>query len=147
MKLNTLKIDLDVRTRKKALNMVSDRISYFNNVFKVPLSYWGKIELIKKTRYSCKITLSKNMKDEKNIIIFQLLFGSDWQKEVNTFYNSNVLKMDYSNRMFDIKNYDDKFKTAIKEDVTSIVLENVKSPRILNLRRVIKSKIERFFKC
>lgn len=145
MKKNILKIDLDLKNRTQAVNQLVERISYFKSVFEVDYSFWKKIELVKKSRYGAKITLSKEI-NHKHLIILQLVFGSDWRKEINTFYNSEVLKMDYSNRLFTTKPYGNKLKTAEIEDITEEILKNLKNPRIFNLRRFIISKIIRLFK-
>ena len=64
-----------------------------------------KIELLYKTSYACRIYLYEKFKNEKDIIIFQLLLGSDWMKEVNTLMNHFIFKMKYSNRLFTCKRY------------------------------------------
>ena len=144
MRKNVLKIDLDLYSREEAVNTIVERIRYFRDIMGVPVGYWYKIELLRKTRYSCKIHIIKPVKDERSIIMLQLIFGSDWRKELNTFYNAEVLKMEYSNRLFTIKNYNDGFLEAKIEDITLEVRGMIKSPKIKSLRRLIWSKIIRW---
>jgi len=126
MNRKILKIDLDLKTREEAISLLMERMKYFKDIFGVEYTYWKKIELVKKTRYSARIFLKKDLLDDKNIIILQLIFGSDWRKEINTFYNSQALKMSYSNRMFDMKYYNKKFKYAEVEDITEELRFNLK---------------------
>ncbi len=144
MRKNVLKIDLDLETREEAIKSIVERMRYFRNIFGVPFNYWQKIELLKKTRYSAKIHLIKPVKDERSIIILQLVFGSDWRKELNTFYNSEVLKMEYSNRLFTIKNYSDGFLEAQIEDITDEARKRAENPLIFSLSRLILSKIKKW---
>lgn len=132
MKLNILKIDLDLKSKKKAVVQVAQRIDYLEKYFNFPEDYFKKIELIKKNSYGCKITLKDNLLDSRNVIFFQLIFGSDWRKEINTFYNDVALKMDYSNRLFTIKPYGEDFKSAIIEDISQEVRETIKNKKWLH---------------
>lgn len=78
------------------------------------------IVLSRKTKYNAKIILKSSLKDEKNIIIMQLLLGSDYQKETNTILNHFKLSMKYSNRLFDVKKYrENKIKYAVFCDATT----------------------------
>jgi hypothetical protein len=105
MELDVLKIDLDFHLKKSTINLLKERLSYLHDLSIFDSSIIKKIELIHKTKYSCKIYLKENVFDEKNIILLQLLLGSDWMKEANTFLNHFKYKMKYSNRLFDAKNY------------------------------------------
>lgn len=144
MRKNVLKIDLDLDSREEAIRQIVERMRYFKTIFGVDYKYWQKIELLKKTRYSAKIHILKPVKDEKSIIILQLVFGSDWRKELNTYYNSQVLKMDYSNRLFNGKNYGNKFKFAEVEDITEEARQRAEHPIITNLARFVLYKIKKW---
>lgn len=146
MKKNVLKIDLDLDSREEAIKTIVERMRYFKNLFGVDYKYWYKIELLRKTKYSARIHILKPVKDERSIIILQLVFGSDWRKELNTFYNSEVLKMEYSNRLFTIKNYNDRFLEAEIEDITDEARARATSPVIHSLSRLIISKIKKWLR-
>jgi len=146
MDLKCLKIDLDARTRKEAIEILSERIRYFDQIMNLKPKMWQKIELIHKTSYGARIVLLKPLKDERNIIIFELLFGSDWRKEINTYYNAVVLGMDYSNRLFLAKRYGSKYVVGSREDVTKEVLEEAKKTKVINWRKFITAKIKRWIK-
>jgi hypothetical protein len=105
MELNILKIDLDKKSFFLTIKILKQRLSYLHDLKIFSCNLIEEIVLIKKTKYSAKIYLKENLADEKNIIILQLLLGSDYMKEANTLLNHFVYKMSYSNRMFDVKRY------------------------------------------
>lgn len=126
LELNLLRVDLDIPTKKEAIKHLKGRLSYFNDVeFMFPDNF-VKLDLIYKTKYSVKIHLKENLKSPKDIILLQVLLGSDWMKEVNTILNHYKFQMEYSNRMFNCKRYTNgKIKIAKKIDVTEEILNYV----------------------
>ena len=129
MEKNILKIDLDLDKRKDCINLIFERLSYLHDLEVFPYTHINKIVLGKKKSYNCKIYLNKDI-SEKLIIILQLILGSDWKKEVNTLLNHFVLKMNYSNRMFDIKRYPNgKLKTSKHYDITEIINKKIYSDK------------------
>ena len=146
MELNILRIDLDEPNRKEAIEQLAERIKYFKDFGFADLKYWHKIELVKKRTYGARITLIEPVRDSRSIITLQLVFGSDWRKEINTFFNDVVLEMDYSNRLFNGKAYKKGFMVVDPEDVTEEVLAVAASNKVYNWRKFLVSKIKRFFK-
>lgn len=128
LELNILRIDNDLKTKKEILELLKERISYIQDMGVFHVKSISKIELIYKTKYSAKIYLNCNLKDEKNIIILQLLLSSDWRKETNTILNHFKLNQEYSNRMFDVKRYPRGIiRHANITNVTKEVLDYVNS--------------------
>lgn len=126
--MNLLRIDLDIPRKDIAINQIKERMAYFHDVGLMYSDLIAKIILIKKTSYGAKIYLKQNFKSEKDIILFQLLYGSDVYKEANTILNHFKFKMEYSNRLFDCKRYKGgKIKIAKKIDITEKVLKYVNS--------------------
>lgn len=116
-----LKIDLDFHKRSDCIELLRDRLSYMHDLKFFLITKIKKIVLVKKTNYSAKIYLNKPI-SETLIIFLQLLLNSDYRKEVNTIINHFILKMKYSNRMFDVKRYKDgTIKEAFYFDVTKQV--------------------------
>lgn len=146
MNLNVLKIDLDARTKEEAIEILAERIKYLKEVMNLPLGYWTKIELIHKKSYGARIRILKPMKDVRNIVIMELILGSDWRKEINTYYNAVVLGMDYSNRLFIGKRYGNKFIVGSRIDVTQEVKEEAKKTKVINWRKFLIAKFKRWFK-
>jgi len=126
MELNILKVDIDFRFKRNTIKLLIERLSYIHDLGLYDCNQIKKIELIFKTKYGCKIYLKKDLYDEKNIILFQLLLNSDYMKEVNTILNHFKFNMDYSNRMFDCKRYKyGEIKIGKIYDVTDEVLNKV----------------------
>lgn len=126
--LKVLKIDLDKKTRKSALKSIREPLSYMVDMNFIKLNQIEDIEIIKKTTYGCRIYFRKPFKDVKSIVIMQLLFGSDYRKEINTLLNYYALNMQYFNRMFTIKKYKNgDIKVANIEYVTKEVFDYVNS--------------------
>lgn len=120
-----LKIDLDIKNKKKALEIVSERLSYMHDLSFFSIENIDRIHLIKKTGFGAKIYLKKPVSIHL-LIILQLMLGSDYRKEVNTMLNFFKLEMQYFNRLFDIKMYKDgKIKEAKIFDITQEVLDYV----------------------
>lgn len=125
--LKIIKIDMDVKTKKELINNLIERLSYLYDLEFIYIDTIEKIEIVKKTKYSCKIYLNESFNEMKDLVLFQLIMGSDWRKEVNTLYNCYVLNMNYANRMFDVKKYKyRKYKSAIKEDITNEIMNKLK---------------------
>jgi len=119
MELNILKIDLDEEHYNRAIKTLKQRLSYLCDLGMFNCDLIESIFIIKKSKHSVKIYLTENLFDEKNVIILQLLLGSDYMKEVNTFMNHFKFKMSYSNRMFDVKRYKDQsIISCTRYDVT-----------------------------
>ncbi|MFW6282490.1 MAG: hypothetical protein ACOC1P_00350 [Minisyncoccales bacterium] len=130
MELNILKIDLDEKCYRKAFNQIRHRLCYMNDLSFFDIEIIEKIELQRKTSFGCKIYLKENLPSEKDVIMFQLLFGSDYMKEVNTILNHFKFKMEYSNRLFDCKRYKGgKIKSAKKFNVTEEIIDFVKDEK------------------
>lgn len=118
MDLNILKVDLDSKTLIEAMDILWVRLAYINDIGFFKFSYIDKIIASKKKSWNVKIYLNKDLREDI-IIILQFCLGSDWRKEINTTLNHFCLKMEYSNRMFDYKNYGRSgFKEARKVDIT-----------------------------
>lgn len=125
METNLLKIDLDIPMRKDCIKLLQERLAYLNDLGALPIEHIKSITLVKKTRIGCKIYLHVHLKAEM-IIMLQLILGSDYKKEVNTILNHFVLGMEYSNRLFDIKQYKcGKIMGASKYDATKLVKDYV----------------------
>lgn len=138
MDLNILKIDLDLKFITNAKRVLKERLSYLNDMGVLDYKIIKSIVLGKKTSYNAKIILKEDVKDEKNIIILQLMLGSDYMKEVNTFLNHFIFNMRYSNRMFDVKRYQKGvIKESKKTDVTKEILDYVSNKN--NVRKKFKN--------
>jgi hypothetical protein len=126
MELNILKVDLDIKFKSFAINTLIERLSYMHDLNFYDCNEIKKIELIFKTTYGCKIYLKSDLYGEKNVIIIQLLLGSDFMKEINTMLNHFKFNMNYSNRMFDCKRYKGgQIKIGKIFDVTVEILKQV----------------------
>lgn len=125
-----LRIDLDIPNKEKAIKHIVNRLSYMNDISFYSISRIESIVLIKKSSYGAYITLKKPLKNENNIVLFQLILGSDWRKEVNTLLNHHILGMKYSNRLFSVKRYKDgEIKVGNKIDITQLVKKRVLSKK------------------
>jgi len=127
MDSDILRIDLDAKSKKKALLILGDRLKYCNNNCFLSIDAIDKIILNKKTTYGAKIYMNDQYSPEW-IIILQLILGSDYRKEVYTCMNHFMYKMEYSNRLFDIKRYSNgEYKKAKHFNVTKEIKEYVTS--------------------
>jgi len=127
MELNILKIDLDIEEFEEAIQLIRNRLCYMHDLGFFKADSVGKIEFLYKSSYGCKITL-KNEWSAEWIVILQLLLGSDYMKETNTLMNHFMLKMEYSNRLFECKRYPSgEIKTAKSFDKTNEILKFVKN--------------------
>ena len=133
--LFVLKVDLDLKYKKDALASIKSRFSYMHDLGFLKFKQVESINLVKKTNYSAKIRLKKPLKDMKSIVLFQLMLGSDYRKEINTLINHYSLNMKYSNRMFDIKRYKGgEYKIAKIIDVTTEIYKYISSgKRTINM--------------
>lgn len=121
MKDNILKVDLDYKLRWNAIKVIRERLDYIHKIGLFRRENIKSVTLVKKTKYSVKIYLEKDISEDL-IVILQLILGSDYQKEANSVYNRKVLGMKYWNRLFDVKRYKSgKIKSARKEDITKKV--------------------------
>lgn len=128
METNVLKIDLDIKTKKKAIKHLRERWSYFHDIKFLDCEIIDQIVLVRKSTYGCKIYLKRSLEMSYLIIIVQLCLGSDWMKEVNTTLNHYKYNMEYSNRLFTVKRYrDGRLKFAKEYDVTKEILDYVYS--------------------
>lgn len=126
MELNILKIDLDEIFYLNVIKTLKQRLSYLSDLGIFNPDIIEKVIIIKKSKHSVKIYLSKNLYNEKSVIITQLLLGSDYMKEANTLLNHFVYKMSYSNRMFDVKRYKTGEIISCKQyDVTKEILDYI----------------------
>lgn len=129
MDLKILKIDLDVKYKEDAVQIITDRLIFLTKLDIIPYKNIESIMLVHKLRYSCKIYFNKDLSEEY-IIILQLLLGSDWQKEAMTFYRHYVTGANNSNWLYDIKRYpDNTYKQAeyidISEEVFAVIEDNL----------------------
>lgn len=104
MDLHILKVDLDYYYLENVINTMFIRLAYINDIGFLPFKHIDKIEANFKNSWNVKIYLKKDLREDI-ILILQCCLGSDWRKEINTALNHYCLKMEYSNRMFDYKNY------------------------------------------
>lgn len=127
-KVDVLKIDLDAKSKKSAIETLWVRLAYFNDVDFLHFDIVDKIILFKKTTYGCKIYLKQPLPVMFSIHL-ELLLGDDWRRNVNVLLNYKKYKMIYYDRLFDIKVYPDgSTKIAKKEDITSIIKDKVHNP-------------------
>lgn len=131
MDRNILRIDLDVKTYKEALYIITDRLSYFHDINFLKVDIIDCIEFIYKTNFSCRIKLNHRF-SPMWIVMLQTLLGSDYRKEVNTLINHFKYNMKYSNRLFTVKRYKDgDIKFAQILDVTDCIVPHIKSKKRL----------------
>lgn len=131
MELDILRIDLDIPRKDNAIKHLIERISYMHDIGFYPIDMIESIVLLKKSSYGCYVKLKVPLKEENNVVLFQLILGSDWRKEINTLINHHVLNMEYSNRLFIVKRYKGgKLKLGKKIDITDLIKE-----KILNQKR------------
>ncbi len=124
MELKILKIDLDMKSKVSAILHLQERLAYFHDIKFFYADNIKSIDLIKKASYGARIVLNSHLPTEKDVVLFQLLLGSDYKKEVNTLLNHFKFKMDYSNRLFTSKRYKNgEIKTAKIIDVTRQIKE------------------------
>ena len=134
MDRDILKIDLDIKEEDLAIEELNSRLWYICGLGFFNLDRIKKIELIKKTNHSVRIFIDKEL-DVKTLVLFQLILGSDYRKEVNTLMNYYFYNMKYFNRLFDIKRYrDGTFKKAKIKDITELVKKEV-------IKRLKKKKV------
>jgi len=101
---NILKIDLDLEFYEESKELIRTRLTYLNSLNILSITNIKKIELIKKNKYSCKITLVKDLLNPYYIIIFQAILGDDWRRIAITFRDLKLGMSNY-NRLFNIKTY------------------------------------------
>lgn len=105
-----LKIDLDLNTKKKSIDLLTERLKFFNQTKILLFSDIENIILIKKKNFSVKIYLKKEIKSPEIIILFQSMLGDDYKRTAITIRDL-ILGIRNFNRMFDGKLYvDGKFK-------------------------------------
>lgn len=130
MDLDILKIDLDIPKKQEAIKKIDFMLSYFEDIHFYKFDNIENIILIKKKTYGCVIKLKKKLKDEKSVVLFQLLLGSDPLKETNTLLNHYMLNMQYSNRLFTTKRYkNNKIIEAKTYDITELISKKIKNPK------------------
>jgi hypothetical protein len=123
---DTLKIDLDAKSKSLAIKQICDRLSYMHDLKFLNISGIDKVFLITKTNTSVKIKFKRKCLNVNSLVIMQLLLGSDYRKEINTLINFHYLRMQYFNRMFDVKRYKDGTIIEAKiEDVTDKVIKYI----------------------
>lgn len=122
---NILKIDIDCKFKFQAISILIERLSYMQDLKFFDSRNILKIELIKKTNYGCRIYLDKGIQDVCFLVLVQTLLGSDYRKEINTYWNY-MQGYQYYNRMFLIKRYkSNKIILGKVYDVTDIILNQV----------------------
>lgn len=127
MEKDILKLDLDLKGKNYAINKIINILSYMHDLDFFHVSNIKKVELVYKTRYSARIYLKKPVREVKDVVILQLILGSDYRKEINTLLNYYKLGMKkYPNRLFDYKRYPNgEYKEAEIIVITNKVLNGV----------------------
>jgi len=122
---NILRIDLDIKTKRKAIEHLKERLNYLIHLNWFKRDTILKVELNKKKTYGCKIYLSKYVSIDY-MFRTQLLLGSDYKKECCAMINYYKLGMThYFDRLFEHKRYPNgKFKHSKLMDVTNEIFEN-----------------------
>lgn len=130
MRRDVLKVDCDFDNKQDLINDLQHRLSYMNDLgFFDFEKYVKKIYCVFKSSYGVKIFLKYEL-DEKQIVLLQLILGSDFRKEINTVINHFSLNMEYSNRLFDVKRYrDGSIKESEKEDITDNIRDYILSDK------------------
>jgi len=124
--LNIVKVDLDFNSRKKVMDHLKERLSYFHDLGFLNFNKIASITIIRKKRYSVKIILKFNVKTYNSIVLLECLLGSDYRKGVNEMINHHLLNMEYSNRLFTIKRYKGEgFIVAKTEDITLEIMDYI----------------------
>lgn len=130
MELDLLRIDLDIPRKEDAIKHLKERLSYWHDIGFYPITMIESIVLLKKSSYGAYIKLIKPLSDEKSVVLFQSLLGSDYMKETNTLINHFMLEMEYSNRLFSVKRYKNgKIKTGKKIDITNDIIKYIYSKK------------------
>ena len=100
-----LKVDLDIKSKSKAIKHLIHRLTFLHLMSVLSVENIAKIELIKKSSYSVRITTKNELVNVDLIVIIQLLLGSDYKKEAHTIRNFYVYGFQYFNRLFSYKCY------------------------------------------
>ena len=123
-----LKVDLDIKTKKHAINKLKKRFAYMHDIKFFDIDRVLGIYLIKKSSFGALVFLRKELNSEKDVVIMQLMLGSDYRKEANTLLNHYFLEMEYSNRLFLLKRYKQgEIKKAKQYNVTKEIKDYVMS--------------------
>ncbi len=123
------KVDLDIKTKNKALDFLILRIKYLISFGILKLKDIEKIELIKKNSYSVKIYYKKEIINDDLIILIQSVLGDDFKRTMICLRDL-YLGIENWNRLFDIKRYPNgKYKIAKKLDVTKEIKEKLKNEK------------------
>ena len=121
-----IKIDFDMDYQSELIEKLIERLNFISKLKIIDLKYIEKIILIKKSKFSARVILSKNIKNTKNLILIQSILGDDWRRTAITFRDYELGIRNF-NRMFDCKRYaDGTYKTAINTDITEIVKSKLK---------------------
>lgn len=121
-----LKIDLDLKFKFQAIKQLKHRLIFLNRVNMLMFDNIDKVELIKKSNYSCRIYLKKPLKEIYVIILLQAICGSDWKHISITLRDYYIGVKDF-NKLFTIKRYTNgKYKIAKITDITNIILTKKK---------------------
>lgn len=120
--MTTLKIDLDIEDKETAIELIKDRLNFLNKINMLKYDFIISIKLIKKTNYSCKIKLDRDIKDNLQIILIQSILGDDYKHTAIT-YRDYLMGFESFNRMFDGKLYSNgKFKFCETIDITNEIM-------------------------
>ena len=111
---NILKVDLDLKSKKSVLNLLNERLNFLNLTEILEFNKIEDIILIKKSKYSIKIILKKELIVSEMIIILQSVLGDDWKRTAITFRDYYIGLRNW-NRLFDIKLYSDSTYKFSKE--------------------------------
>lgn len=120
METNIIKVDLDLKNKNYAIKLLTERLKFLSDVNILPFKFIDEIKLIKKSNYSVKIFLKKELQPEV-LILFQSMLGDDFKRTAITFRDYKLGIRNY-NRMFDTKRYmDGGYKTATYESIYELI--------------------------
>lgn len=119
-----LKVDLDIRFMDVAIKILTERLKFLSDVNILPFKHVTKIELFKKSNYSAKIYLNKDLQP-MSLILLQSILGDDWKRTAITFRDYKMNLRNY-NRLFDVKRYvGGEYKTSKIFDVFDIIKKEI----------------------
>lgn len=126
MENNILKLDLDLETYAEVEEDLIEKIKFISYLDIIRLDFIDKIEIIQKSKYSCKIYL-KRQTTAINLLMLQMILENDFKRKAICYRDLVMENMASWNKLFCIKKYEDgTFKKALKFDVTKRILELVK---------------------
>ena len=126
-----VKIDLDLTNKNYAIKLLTERLKFLSDVNILPFKYITDISLIKKSNYSVRINLKKELQPEV-LILFQSMLGDDFKRTAITFRDYKLEIRNY-NRLFDTKRYvSGDYKNATTESIFKLVKNKICKPKSEN---------------